>query len=178
MYYLSDFTNLWRINVKLFAISFLYRCIEVVAFIAFVMYKCWDLFWWLQFRHFIRWNSSYDIYMTPWRLLMLCIGCDGMHRQGLPAGCNRLPPEEGASNFFYELIHWALPVKLVLGEWHSTPLIIGQHWFRKWLGAVNQESITWASVDPDLWRHYAAMGLSSDHCFLLAQKQVILFRLL
>ena len=36
--------------------------------------------------------------------------------------------------------------------------MISQHWFRKWLGAVRQQAITWADVDPDLCRHMASLG--------------------
>ena len=36
--------------------------------------------------------------------------------------------------------------------------MISQHWFRKWLGAVRQQAITWANVDPDLCRHTASPG--------------------
>ena len=34
-------------------------------------------------------------------------------------------------------------------------LLISHHWFRFWLGAVKQQAITWANVDPDLflWCH-------------------------
>ena len=32
-------------------------------------------------------------------------------------------------------------------------LVISQYWFRQWLGAVKQQAITWANVDPDLCRH-------------------------
>ena len=33
-----------------------------------------------------------------------------------------------------------------------------QHWFRKWLGAVKQQAITWDNVDPDLCRHMVSLG--------------------
>ena len=48
---------------------------------------------------------------------------------------------------------WALPVKLLSGERHKSPLMISQHWFRKWLGAIIQEAITWTSIDQDLRYH-------------------------
>ena len=35
---------------------------------------------------------------------------------------------------------------------------LGQHWFRKWLGAVMQQAITWANVDKDLCCHTASLG--------------------
>ena len=36
--------------------------------------------------------------------------------------------------------------------------MISQHWFRWWLGAVRQQAITWANVDPDLQRRMASLG--------------------
>ena len=36
--------------------------------------------------------------------------------------------------------------------------MISQHWFRQWLGAVRQQAITWANVDPDLCRHMMSLG--------------------
>ena len=38
--------------------------------------------------------------------------------------------------------------------------MISQHWFRWWLGAVRQQAITWASVDADLCRQMASLGLN------------------
>ena len=32
-------------------------------------------------------------------------------------------------------------------------LMISQHRFRSWLGAIRQQAITWVNVDPDLWHH-------------------------
>ena len=50
---------------------------------------------------------------------------------------NSLAPGKCGNNFkivilnlFHELISWAFPVKLLLGECHRTPLMISQHWFR------------------------------------------------
>ena len=37
-------------------------------------------------------------------------------------------------------------------------LIISQHWFRQGLGAVRQQAVAWANVDPDLCRHMALLG--------------------
>ena len=31
-------------------------------------------------------------------------------------------------------------------------------WLRWWLGAVRQQTIIWASVDPDLFQHMASLG--------------------
>ena len=41
-------------------------------------------------------------------------------------------------------------VKLSSGDCHRTLLMITQHCFRWWLGAVRHQAITWAIVDPDL----------------------------
>ena len=49
-------------------------------------------------------------------------------------------------------------VGLSLDESHWTELMLRQHWFRYWLGAVRQQAITWANVDPDLCRHMASPG--------------------
>ena len=39
-------------------------------------------------------------------------------------------------------------------------MMISHHWLRSWLGAVRQQAITWASVNPDLCRHMASPGHS------------------
>ena len=44
------------------------------------------------------------------------------------------------------------------GECHRTSLIISQHWFRYWLGAVRQQANTWFNVDTDLCHHMASLG--------------------
>ena len=62
------------------------------------------------------------------------------------------------TNSFYKLISWALTVKLVLGECRWAPLIISQHWFRWWLGAIRQQAITWADIDPELCHHMVSLG--------------------
>ena len=36
--------------------------------------------------------------------------------------------------------------------------MISQHWFRWWLGAIRQQAITWANVDPVFCRHMASLG--------------------
>ena len=38
--------------------------------------------------------------------------------------------------------------------------MISQHWFTQWLGAVRQQAITWANVDPDLCHQMASLGLN------------------
>ena len=49
-------------------------------------------------------------------------------------------------------------VKLPSWECQWTLLMISQHWFGQWLGAVRQQAITWANFDPDPWRHVASLG--------------------
>ena len=44
------------------------------------------------------------------------------------------------------------------GECHRTSLMISQHWFRYWLGAVRQQANTWLNVDTDLCHHMASLG--------------------
>ena len=43
-------------------------------------------------------------------------------------------------------------------RYHRIPWLISQHWFRWWLGAVRQQAITWANVDPDLWCHMVPLS--------------------
>ena len=50
------------------------------------------------------------------------------------------------SILFHELISWALPVKLVWGEYLRTQLMI------------RQQSITWANVHPDICHHMASLS--------------------
>ena len=59
---------------------------------------------------------------------------------------------------FYWLISSCLLMILAWDECPGTILMINQHWFRKWLGAVRQQAITWASVDPVLYNHMASIG--------------------
>ena len=48
--------------------------------------------------------------------------------------------------------------KLLSDGCHWILLMISQHWFRWWLGAVRQQAITWGKVDPDLCRHMVSLG--------------------
>ena len=58
---------------------------------------------------------------------------------------------------FSTLLHWLVSadhfVIMPAGECHGTLLMICQHWFRKWPGAIRQQAITRVSVDPDLCHH-------------------------
>ena len=47
-------------------------------------------------------------------------------------------------------------MKLPSDECHKTLLMISQ----QWLGAIGQQAITWANVDPDLCRQMASLGLN------------------
>ena len=49
-------------------------------------------------------------------------------------------------------------VKLPSDECNWILLMISQHWFRYWLGAVRQQAITWANVDPVFCRQMAPLG--------------------
>ena len=68
-------------------------------------------------------------------------------------------------------------MKFLPGECLWTSLMISQHWFRQWLGAIRQQAITWANDDLDLCRHMASLdsnelinsglggnSVSSVHC--------------
>ena len=37
------------------------------------------------------------------------------------------------------------------------PIISSQHWFRYWLGAVRQQAIIWANVDPFVCHHMVSL---------------------
>ena len=52
------------------------------------------------------------------------------------------------SNWLHGLMFWAFPMRLLSWKCHTNPLMVGQHWFRYWLGLVRQQAITWANVDP------------------------------
>ena len=87
------------------------------------------------------------------------------HSQYKDALQTHCPPERCGSNFtsvfftlIYEPISCALPVKLVSGECHKTSMITILHWYRKLLGDVRQQGITWANVDQDLCHHRAPQG--------------------
>ena len=40
----------------------------------------------------------------------------------------------------------------------ETSLMVTQCWFRKWLGAISRQAITWANVGPDPCHHIASLG--------------------
>ena len=58
---------------------------------------------------------------------------------------------------FFKLISrkdvFSISCEIALGECLETSLMISQHWFRNWLGAIKQQAITWANSDPNLCCH-------------------------
>ena len=74
-----------------------------------------------------------------------------------PVGCN--------SNFKiivfemkYKIVARTLKEKLVLGEYHITSLMRSQHCFRYFRDSMRYHAITWANVDPEIWRHVTLLG--------------------
>ena len=47
--------------------------------------------------------------------------------------------------------------KNVLKRVPQNSLIISQHWFRLWLGAVKHQTSTWSNVDADLYSYIASL---------------------
>ena len=60
------------------------------------------------------------------------------------------------------MLYWLVSSNLLMimssDECQRTLLLISQHRFRKWVGAVRQQAITWISVDQDPQRHMASLG--------------------
>ena len=52
--------------------------------------------------------------------------------------------------------------------------MVCQYLFRKWLGALKQQAITWANVDPHLCRHMVSLGHNKLKLLLLKSLQYIL----
>ena len=54
---------------------------------------------------------------------------------------------------------WGISCEIAL-RWmsHWTLGMVSQHWFRQWLGAIRQQSITLANVDPGQCHHMALLG--------------------
>ena len=61
-------------------------------------------------------------------------------------------------NSLHRIIMWTFAVHLLSCECHRTSLMRSQHWFRQWLGAIRQQAIIWANLDPDLYPHMASLG--------------------
>ena len=67
-------------------------------------------------------------------------------------------------------------MKLPSDECHWTLLMISQHWFRQWLGAVRQQALTWTNVDSDLCRQMPSLGLNELNSFSCMKVIVFWFR--
>ena len=69
-----------------------------------------------------------------------------------------------------------LPLKLPRDECHGTLLMVSQHWFRLWLGAVRQQAITWTNVDPDLCHHmvHVLLGHNDLSCIKVINTNILL----
>ena len=61
-------------------------------------------------------------------------------------------------NFQTNFSDWWLGIfcEIASNECHRTMLMITQHWFRSWLGAIRQQAITWGNIDPVFWCHMAS----------------------
>ena len=62
---------------------------------------------------------------------------------------------------FLILSYWLVSshqLKMPWDECQWTSAMINQHWFRKWLGAIRQQAITWSNVDLVPCRHMASSG--------------------
>ena len=59
---------------------------------------------------------------------------------------------------FYWLVSSHCLMIMPWDECHGTLLMMSQHWFRYWLGAVRQQAITWTNVDIVPCRHMASPG--------------------
>ena len=62
------------------------------------------------------------------------------------------------SNSLYKAVAWALYVTLFSRDCHRTSLMINQHWFRRWLGAVRHQAITWTNVNSELCHHMTSLS--------------------
>ena len=83
-------------------------------------------------------------------------------------GFNTLAPGKCGSSFtsvltwneYYRSSSSALrPVEFSSAECHRPPLMITQHWFRLWLGAVRQQAIAWTNAD--LCKHWFKLWLGA-----------------
>ena len=73
--------------------------------------------------------------------------------------------ERWGYNVTSSLIGWACSQNLPCTSCESAlkwmpqnTLIISQHWFRYWLGAISYQAITWANVDPDMYHNLVSLG--------------------
>ena len=64
--------------------------------------------------------------------------------------------------------------KIGLCEHHKIPLVKSLHWFRKWLGAIRQQAITWSNVVLDLCHHMASLAHNELTSTLTMHLKIIL----
>ena len=82
------------------------------------------------------------------RIIFVCIDSENMFK--IP---NSLASERWGCNYessILKLTSWIntlSPCCEIDFELHMMPLVIGQHWFRWWLGVIRWQVITWANVD-------------------------------
>ena len=55
----------------------------------------------------------------------------------------------------------SISFEIAQDECRKNPLLISQHCFREWLGAVKHQAITWTNVDLDLQYHMHHQGAMS-----------------
>ena len=81
------------------------------------------------------------------------VWCKAINRHCLQIffGFNSFPPERRGKNFESES---NTCYRLGLG----TPWIIRKNWFRQYIGAINQQAMTWANADLNLCHHMASQG--------------------
>ena len=78
------------------------------------------------------------------------------------------------SILFYWLASSDLLMIMPSNKWHRTLLMINQHWFRWWLGAVRQQAITWANVDSVSCLLMASLGHNGLTDYSLAMPYAII----
>ena len=71
-----------------------------------------------------------------------------------------LAPGRGDSDFKSVISEHMLRIKFTSSceialRW--MPLMLSQHWFRQWLGAIWHQAITWANIDWDLCHHMVSL---------------------
>ena len=84
------------------------------------------------------------------------IGCLGILNSLAPGrcGCNL----KFSNSYQWLMVSCTFLVKMPSGEFNKPSLMIIQHCFRSWLGAIRQQAITWVNVDPVSCRHMAWPG--------------------
>ena len=94
-----------------------------------------------------------NLIFKTWKLI--CVFIIFLHLTHWLLGDLKILDKEFSSWFLWLMAGISL-VKLLSDACHWTILLISEFWFSCWLGAIRQQAITWASVDPDLftvWCH-------------------------